>query len=679
MSWSSSARSLASEDTGRALPFGRAERGPPPLPVPLDRWLNAKIVAFDRGRITLRWDWLTASELGDFDRFVPVRGSVDGDFVWSEGELAARGTAGIRLRLGMLSDVRVETTAHLEDPHDLGIVLANPRNPDDSVVCLIQDRLFTRFDPPAGNANMVNRLGAVPAAESGSVEFRYVARSRAPKLAPGDDVTLRVVRKGQKTSFEITPTIGKSRTLRGAEPGTPLNRVVAGLYVSGGSASFGPLEIEGNLDLAWLGEHGVLPHLADDLLNRGNGFKGAALRAAQAVERFAAATPSGESPQTKARERILTLIGDASLPLVVRIRAAEALAGVGPGGTADAARLASLLASPDQPARTLVWQILRPSLPWDFDYRVDLRAEGLSKATTAIVEFLESRSAEEDAGRVFVDGRWLTPKEADAARRDWSHAWELCTPRVRLRTNLDHRWVKSYQGALEAAYAELVRVVGTQPPQDVLPLSVFVFRDKASFATFCNENGYAERAGWTRFSDVDRSACFVAFDEPGAPQAALGQMAKLFLHGVTDGRWPAWFVEGRSAWFGSPNLRTAYWDGRKLEVGRLVQSNNRRLLAEDARKGALPPVAEFLGQDPHQLDERSLRVWYTYAWALHHWLLHESAPRHRQLMSDWQGEMETRGASASDVNAIGEERFLAIFGKDLATLDREFLAWVSGL
>ena len=49
-------------------------------------------------------------------------------------------------------------------------------------------------DAAAGNANMINKMGGIPATEPGVTEFRYVDRKKPPSLSRGDHVTFDVVR-----------------------------------------------------------------------------------------------------------------------------------------------------------------------------------------------------------------------------------------------------------------------------------------------------------------------------------------------------------------------------------------------------------------------------------------------------------------------------------------------------
>ena len=199
--------------------------------------------------------------------------------------------------LGFKNHVRVKVAARLVTPHDLGVVLAKPDTSDESILCLIQDKFFTRFDRAAGNANMINKMGAVPPTAPGVVEFRYVDRKKPPTLVRSQQVTFDVERKKDVTQFVITPDGEDPVTLEGKDPSPPFFEMNPGLYASGGAADFGPLEVEGKLDPAWFKDNDVLPHISANLLHPGNRFSGNAKRAAKLVEKFLAQPALEERPE----------------------------------------------------------------------------------------------------------------------------------------------------------------------------------------------------------------------------------------------------------------------------------------------------------------------------------------------------------------------------------------------
>jgi hypothetical protein len=633
------------QDSARRLPFSDDLLPPPPLPKSLDRHFQGELVEFDGKRIRLRWDWTDDTHLEDFDAFVPVRKGLQGGFTRGEGILSARGTAGLRLRLGMLEELVVRTRAKLLDPHDLGIVLAKPDVSDESIVCLVQDRLFTKFDADAGNSNMINKIGGIPATAPGVTEFRYVARSKPPELSRGDEVGFDVVRTGPTTTFTLSPAGEEPVEMTGKDPDTPMTRFTPGLYTSGGAAEFGPLEIEGAIDLEWCADHDVLPHVASDLLHPGNGFKGKVKGAARRVEDYLAQGP--ETPEKKRVKdgAIASLVGQEDLPLVIRIRAAEAL----------------------------------PQLPWHFRYEPDGPAAERREAALLVGHYFRERDDALAGGKIFVEGYWMTPSRADAVRAEWDQAWDWRSPRVRLRTNLTREWAGWYFAALEAAYQRMVEVVGQEPPPESLPLSVLVFRSKEDFQTFCKGNGYESKAAWGRFVDLDRNCAFVTFEKRSAPFWSIGQLAKLFLRRSTDRHWPTWYAEGRASWFGNPSYGTGNWDGRVLQVGKPAEGHEAQLLRAAAHAGDLDDVSTFLGRDPRTLAVGDRRRWYAHAWALHHWFMNEATENLRNRFARWQQGMQAQELSPRDVDAEGRKLFLRIFAGRVELVDEGFVEWVKRL
>lgn len=659
------------------LPFSDDVSPPPPLATPIDRAFQGELVAFDGERVTLRWGWKSADELADFESFVPVRSTLTGGFTVKDGRVHAEGTAGIRLRLGFLSDLQVQVgPTILRDPHDLGIVLALPGSSDESILCLVQDKLFTRFDRAAGNSNMINKMGGIASATPGMVEFRYVDRRIEPRLAPDCEVTFDVLRRGAETSFTIAPKGGDANTLKGKDPDTAMTRFTPGLYVSGGSADFGPLTIGGKIDTAWCAEHGVLPYFAGNLLHPGNKWKPPERKLAEIVEKFIHQGPEAKQPVTV--ETIGPLVGDVKVPLVIRIRAAEALLDSGEAD-AVAGRLAVLLDSPDQPARTLAWQVLRPRLPWHFRYEVDSDPKLRREAALLISEYIRNRDANEAQGKVYVDGAWYTPERADDVRADWESAWDLRTPRIRLRTNLPRNWADWYLKALEAEYRELVRLVGREAPAASMPFSVFVFKDAAGYSAFCNANGYEAKAAWGRFVDLDRNLSLVTFDRRDGLANAMGQFAKQFHRAATGKFWPAWYDEGRASWFGNAEYQTVSFDGTTLKVGLPAQGASMQMLKQAAAEGRMPLIVDTITKDPRNLTPEQRRIWYVEVWAIHAWLVGGAPDETRRKFAEWQSLMEKLPTTPRDVEDAGLNQFLAYFAKDLQEMDRQLVDWVKKL
>ena len=662
------------------LPFSDDVAPPPPLPTPIDRTFAGEMTEFNGERVTLKWDWTKAAHLADFESFVPVRSTLSGGFAVRTGRLACEGTAGIRLRLAMVSDLEMHAAAVLKNPHDLGLVLGMPGSSDESILCLVQDILFTKFDGAAGNTNMINKLGGIPASAPGMVEFRYVCRSIQPRLAPGTEVQFDLVRKGAETQFVITPKGADPVNLKGKDTDTPMTRFQPGLYTSGGSAEYGPLTISGKIDPVWCAAHGVLPYVAGNLLHPANRWKPPEKKLAETVEKYAHQDPAAERDPKKLVpvEAIAPLVGDVNVPLVIRIRAAEAL--IDSGDTATVAdRLAPLLDSKDEPARILAWQILRPRLPWHFFYEVDASAKVRREAAHLIGAYLRERDDAEAQGKVFVDGYWYTPDRADEIRASWDRAWELRTPRIRLRTNLSKKWADWYLLALDAEYTELVRLVGKEPPAANLPLSVFVFRDAAGFTEFCTKRGYETKAAWGRFTDLDRNVSFTTFDTKDGLANAMGQVAKQFHRFATGKHWPGWFEEGRASWFGNADYQTVSFDGTTLKVGLRAQGSSIRMLAQAAKEGRLPSIAATLVNDPRTQTPEQRRLWYAEAWALHAWLMEAAPEAMRGRFAEWQSAMEKIATSPRDVEDTGFKEFMLYFARDLAEMDRLFAEWVKAL
>jgi hypothetical protein len=246
-----------------------------------------------------------------------------------------------------------------------------------------------------------------------------------------------------------------------------------------------------------------------------------------------------------------------------------------------------------------------------------------------------------------------------------------------VRTNLTKEWADWHLAALEAQYMEMVRRLGREPPPDRLPLSVLVFRGKDDYAKFCEANGYEARAAWARFADVERGVGFVTFEKRYAPFDALNQAAKLFLHAATDTYWPVWFDEGRASFLGDGRRRTATWDGKQLQVGLPGQSAAVRSFKLDMKNELPWTVRSFLAADVRALDEKQRADWYSYSWALYHWLSMEAPADLQNRFAVWQGLVENTKAGPRVVDGVAREQFERVFGDAMEQLDRLFGVWIT--
>jgi hypothetical protein len=282
-------------------------------------------------------------------------------------------------------------------------------------------------------------------------------------------------------------------------------------------------------------------------------------------------------------------------------------------------------------------------------------------------------------GKVFVEGEWTTPSKADQIRAAWPKSWDLRGPHVRLRTNLSREWADWTYNGLESAYRELVRLLGREPPKELLPLSVLLFAKNDDFQAFCEANGYAEKAAWRRFADLDRLVALDTFERDNAPQWQLHLLAKLFLRSGTGRFWPSWFEEGRAAWFAHGELGTGTWDGTTLKTGLQAKGVKVTYVSAGATQGKLWTTADFLAKDPRSLAGEERVRWYAHAWALHAYLMDAAEDADRRRFAAWQSAIETLAPSPREVEAVGRKQFLGLWGTDLEAFDARFREWAKKL
>jgi tetratricopeptide (TPR) repeat protein len=253
----------------------------------------------------------------------------------------------------------------------------------------------------------------------------------------------------------------------------------------------------------------------------------------------------------------------------------------------------------------------------------------------------------------------------------WGGAW-LGRPALALREP-DDRWIEvrterlvlvgdipESQGRTLVVQLERLRHVlaGVAPglhAESSPPMSVYVFGEDASFASYARKQGVDRGVGGLSYGGADGDFILV---NAGGEGHAFGVLYHEYLHRVVVDSFPALPLclnEGLAEFFG-----TFWTNGYEAEIGAPIAEH-----LEVLARGELLPLAtlfEVTPQSAAYTDPAAKRLFHAESWLLVHYLL--------------QGHPELRDAIPRCLQAVREggaatSTFQAIVGIDLATLEAE--------
>lgn len=228
---------------------------------PLDRFFRGKVTAFEKGRITLVYDFATDEQSEDWKEALPFparRG--DSAVEWADGKLVIRGSTGVRHVAVWKGDVEVTCRMTLDAQRDLGGYLVPADDAHDFATFTIAEHYFHEWDGQDGGQHAILKFGdkfTRRGLGEDFIGFRYVARQRPAKpLIEGRGLGLSFGLKRGRLFFHL-----QGQALKGKDKGKKLDLHRPGFYVLQGATRLDDVVLQGRLDDAWMRSAGVLPTL----------------------------------------------------------------------------------------------------------------------------------------------------------------------------------------------------------------------------------------------------------------------------------------------------------------------------------------------------------------------------------------------------------------------------------
>jgi len=229
----------------------------------LDEYFRGKITKFQRGVLTLEYDFSDESQMKDWYENLPfnIKRAEEQGVAWAEGKLEVKGSTGVSHVALFKGDVKVTCRVTLDSTQDVGGMLTPSTDSHDFATFTIVEKYFHRWDHQKGGLHTVMKYGDQfrdAGARSEFVGFRYLARQ--PPQEP--------VIEGRTTKLEYGLKRGKlwmefeGQELAGRDIGVKLKVERAGFYTIKGRLRVDDVVIEGKPDPEWLASEGISPTLA---------------------------------------------------------------------------------------------------------------------------------------------------------------------------------------------------------------------------------------------------------------------------------------------------------------------------------------------------------------------------------------------------------------------------------
>lgn len=193
--------------------------------------------------------------------------------------------------------------------------------------------------------------------------------------------------------------------------------------------------------------------------------------------------------------------------------------------------------------------------------------EDKAKLESGMVRYNGKWVAAKDAellkqGFVKYEGKWHKKEELNKIRANWDKAWELETPRVQLRSNMNIDFVEELLARLDGAYRRYAKYWGKTPDS---PLRFYAFRTFEDYQRYCQENNYNNLLGAAGFALPHKNIC-VGYNKGNTLSSFYSTMvhegSHLFYGRVHRTMTPSWYAEAMSTF----HEAHAWKDGSKKEL-----------------------------------------------------------------------------------------------------------------
>lgn len=215
-------------------------------------------------------------------------------------------------------------------------------------------------------------------------------------------------------------------------------------------------------------------------------------------------------------------------------------------------------------------------------------------------------------------------------------------------------------------------------------MQLFVFKDRASYGTWCKAAGreaFAAAAGLADGATFTAVVCAENLPPESVRGMCLHELAHLYQYGVTPAVMPSWYAEGFAETFGGDG--TFAWDGKTLTAGGMM---SKARLAAIRGDGAYLPLADLLKGNALKIliaAREKGASFYTQSWALFRYL-RTAAPRDVvERFRRWEAVCKGAALGAEAGKPRGDDvspasaAFQKEFGADLAAIEAGFKAWLA--
>ncbi len=232
----------------------------------IDEHFKGKVVSYERGVLTLRYDFSSPEQLGDWFKGVPfpIFRIETPKVEVADGRLVITGSTGMTHNADWLGDITVKSKLTLNATRDVGGMLSPTTETNDFATFTVREFYFHAWDTgQQGGQNSIIKFGdqwREADATDEYIGFRYVIRKKAPdRLAEGSTIPFEfgITRKKLYAEFP-------GAKLKGKDYGVELTSSRPGFYAIKKGVKIDDVVITGKLDPAWMATHGVEPRLSTD-------------------------------------------------------------------------------------------------------------------------------------------------------------------------------------------------------------------------------------------------------------------------------------------------------------------------------------------------------------------------------------------------------------------------------
>ena len=293
-------------------------------------------------------------------------------------------------------------------------------------------------------------------------------------------------------------------------------------------------------------------------------------------------------------------------------------------------------------------------------------------------------SAELKEGAVTIDGRLYLRNEFLTSLPDLDDIHEVDSPTLRVRGTVPKEEVEALHAMGLALMPHLEADLHAKPTRK---FDLFVFATRSDYHGWLDSADLAYRRNGAGLADPQTFTAMVCAEEIEDPMLvagmALHELTHLFWYGISPSVLPDWFEEGYAETFGGQGTFT--WDGKKLTVGGKMDEFRLATLRD---REELLPLSELLAADNVSYINEGVergQLYYAQSWAFVRYLREVASADVQGRFDTWVNRCVGNALGVDFKNARGRDTYPATdlfrktFGKELRTIEQDFLEWVETL